>query len=189
MTDHRRKIDALLADLRHQQRRVEEETEALTEAEAKVVDCLEAQKLVQTVAETVQRKAHERIAAVVTRCLRATFGKDAYEFKIKFEQKRGKTEAVLTFVRDGREIEEPTEAAGGGTVEVAALALRLACISLSRPRARKLLVMDEPLKNLNGTVYQERVARMLEALAEDTGFQFIFVSDDDWLQIGKVVEL
>ena len=49
--------------------------------------------------------------------------------------------------------------------------------------------MDEPFKGVNGRVYQERTAKLVEALAEELDFQFIIVSDDDWLKIGKVITL
>lgn len=47
----------------------------------------------------------------------------------------------------------------------------------------------ETIKHLNGEEYQARVGGMLEALAGEMGVQIVMVTDDDWLRIGKVVQL
>lgn len=184
----RRKVDSLLIEHSHVSRRVREERLALKTARQHLADILSAQKLVQTAAEQVQTSAHSRIANVVSHCLNAVFGEDAYGFKINFSKKRGKTEAELCFTLKGKEL-DPTTASGGGAVDVAAFALRLACLTLSTPRRRKLLVADEPWKFVNGEVYQERVGQLLMELSKDMNIQMLIVSDDDWLKIGKVVEL
>lgn len=127
------------------------------------------------------------MAKVVSSALATVFD-EPYTFHIEFEQKRGKTEARLVFMRDGIEF-NPKECSGGGVLDVAAFALRLACLILARPEARRVVVLDEPMKFVNGDENQARVGSMLLQMAEKTGFQFIIVSDDEWLKIGKVIEL
>lgn len=189
MNDCRAGLDRLLAEYAHAKRRVKEEKAALAEARESLRVALEAQALVQGVAEAVQNEVHRQVSGVVSRCLEAVFGEDAYALKIVFEKKRGKTEAGLTFERGGLVLDDPPNEGGGGQVDVAAFALRLACLVLSRPKKRLLIVADEPFKNINGEVYQERAGRMIQALARDMGVQFIIVSDDDWLKVGRVIEL
>jgi len=92
--------------------------EGLMKAEEALVNLETAQEIVQTVAQSIQQQIHTRIADVVSRCLSAVFD-EPYEFRIIFEQKRGKTEARLIFVRDEQEI-DPMTAAGGGVIDVAA---------------------------------------------------------------------
>jgi DNA repair exonuclease SbcCD ATPase subunit len=145
-----------------------------------------AQEFLQRVAQSVQETAHEQIAGIVSRCLAAVFD-DPYEFRILFERKRGKTEARLVFIREGHEV-DPMTAAGGGVVDVAAFALKLACLLLTTPRPRKLLVLDEPFKHLS-VEQTERVSEMLETLATDLGVQFIVVTHNKMLQAGKVIRL
>lgn len=163
------------------------EKAGLAAAKAQAGAAAEAQKIVQKVAQAVQRRAHEQISRVVTRCIRAVYP-DGYDFHIAFERKRGKTEARLVFLKDGHEV-SPTGAAGGGVVDVAALALRLACLLLATPRRRRLVVLDEPFRFVNGREYQERVAQLIPTLARELGFQFIIVTDDDWMKIGTVIDL
>lgn len=169
--------------------RVKEEKAALAQATQELDNAEKALSIVQLVAQQVQESAHQQISSVVSRCIQAVFPDRGYEFKIKFERKRGKTEARLMFVREGLELENPLGEAGGGVVEVTALALRLACLVLSRPKKQMLLVLDEPFKNVNGEEYQERVGELLLTLSKEFGVQMLIVSDDDWLKIGKVIEL
>ena len=184
----RRRIDEFLAELSLAERQSEEEARSLESEKVHEANVLQAQAIAQEVAEAVQQKAHRRIASVVTRCLKAVFGEDGYEFRIEFDRKRGKTEARLEFVRDGMVL-DPTSESGGGMVDVAAFALRLACVILALPKRRKLLILDEPFKHVNGEEYQAKVGGMLEVLAKETGVQIVMVTDDDWLRIGKVIQL
>lgn len=167
---------------------IKQERRRLREAKAKRAAADEAQQLAQHVAQAVQQQAHKRISEVVTRCLAVVFGEDAYEFDIQFDRKRGKTEARMRFLKDGKE-RHPLRASGGGMVDVAAFALRLACIILAKPKTRRLLILDEPLKWVNGEEYQQQVGRMFEVLAKEMQVQMIIVSDDEWLRIGKIVEV
>lgn len=174
-------------DYDHARRAVTDEKTALSEAENRLEIAVQAQKLLQGVAEAVQQQAHQQIAAVVTRCLEAVFGEDAYEFVIQFEQKRGKTEAQLLFRRDGLCV-DPTSSAGGGVVDTASFALRLACLILSRPAKRRLLVLDEPFRFLSRE-YRPAVRELLLTLAKELGVQIIMVTHSTELVCGKVVEL
>jgi DNA repair exonuclease SbcCD ATPase subunit len=147
----------------------------------------EAQQFVQVVAQTIQQQAHADISAIVTKCLKAVFGEEAYEFKIDFQRKRNKTEAKLLFVREGYEI-DPIDAAGGGVVDVASFALRVACLVLARPKRRRLLCLDEPFRFVSKE-YIPAVAKMLKTLAKDLGIQVVMVTHNQNLQVGKVVEV
>lgn len=148
---------------------------------------LEAQTILQTVAAAVQTKAHEQITKIVTSSLRTVFG-NAYEFKINFTRKRGKTQARMCYFKNGIEI-DPVEDDSGGVLDVAAFALRLSCLLLATPRRRKLLILDEPFKHVHGDEYRERAAELLEVLAKDLKVQIIIATGLSWLQIGKVVRL
>ena len=188
MNNYRNKLDSLLADHRLHLRMVKTEKVAHKVVKEKVEALTQAQQIVQNVAEQVQTQAHGKIVAIVDRCLSTVFGKEAYQFRINFVKSRGKTEAKLLFVKDGEEL-DPKLAVGGGTVDVAAFALRLTDLLLAKPRRRLLIVADEMAKFINGEVYQERFVAILETLAEEFGVQMVLVSDDDFLQLGKVVKL
>lgn len=182
----RRVVNQKLAALDTARKAYGQASSAVEEAAARVEALQEAQRLAQAVAQHVQEQAHKQIAAVVTRSLAAVFD-DPYEFKIIFERKRGRTEARLVFVRDGLEV-DPMTACGGGVVDVAAFALRLSCLMLSRPPLRRLLVLDEPFKFLSPE-YRGRLRQLIETLSKDMGVQFLLVTHMDELKIGNVVAL
>lgn len=170
----------------HARRRAIEERTMLEQAERAVARAEEAQEIVQEVAAAVQERAHRQIASVVTKCLESVFD-DPYRFSIEFEQKRGKTDAVLLFERDGAKI-DPLTASGGGVVDVAAFALRLASLLLSAPQRRRVLILDEPFRFVSRDL-RDKVRQMLETLAEELEIQFVVVTHDPALVAGKVVEL
>lgn len=166
---------------------LQSEKKNLKLAAQEVANYYSAQEVLQQVAQDVQQEAHKRISSVVTKCLKMVFGEGAYEFEIKFEQKRGKTDAVLQFKRDGHEVDPITEA-GGGPVDIAAFALRLACISLQLPARRRIIIMDEPFNTLHKSLHT-RVKDMLEMLSQELDFQFIFVTHEEGFAAGKIVVL
>ncbi len=187
LTDLRKRADRLLGEYVLASRQVKQERTALREAIENVSAALEAQQVVQAASKATQEQAHRSIADVVSKCLEAVFGEESYEFVVKFHQKRGKTEAELLFRRDGQEI-SPMKASGGGAIDIASFALRLAALMLSTPRKRKLLVMDEPFRFLSKQ-YRASARQLLKTLAEETGIQFIMVTHVDEFRIGSVVEL
>lgn len=146
----------------------------------------ESQRIIQTIATTIQEQAHSKIAAVVSKCLETVFD-EPYQFKITFERKRGKTEARLTFLRDGLEL-DPLTASGGGVVDVAAFALRLACLVLSVPKKRRTLILDEPFKFLSKN-YRSNIRKMLLSLSEEMSVQFIMVTHIPELECGRLIEI
>ena len=147
----------------------------------------EAQTITQQIAQTVQQQAHKRIEGVVGKCLEAVFG-DEYGFKIRFERKRGRTEANLLLLRHGHEIEDVLNSDSGGVVDLCAFALRLSCIVLAKPRLRRIIIMDEPFRNLD-MQNREKVRMLLEELSQDFKVQFIIVTHEIAFQTGKVIEL
>lgn len=154
------------------------------EAEYDAAD--EAQKIVQVVAETIQQEAHGKLSAVVQKALDTVF-EEPYEFKIRFEQERGRTSAHLVFVRNGKEV-RPMDAAGGGVIDVASFALRVASLMLSRPGKRRTMILDEPFKFVSADK-RPQLCIMLEQLSEDLSIQFINVTHILELQCGNVIDL
>ena len=187
LTKERKRVNGLLADRKTAIKRFKLEKAALAEIEIKLLSQTKAHTIIQQIAQTVQQQAHERIEGVVSKCLEAVFG-NKYGFKIDFRRKRGRTEAELILLKDGHEIEDALNADSGGVVDVAAFALRLACIVLAKPTLEKVMIMDEPFRNLDQQ-NRERVRVLLEELAMDFKIQFIIVTHEDAFQTGKVIKL
>jgi hypothetical protein len=191
LTKYRNKVNQLLAKKRLVEDRLEIEKTALEKCEREGIDVQAAQEIAQHTAQAIQQQAHQKISSLVTRCQEAVFN-NPYDFVIKFERKRGKTEAQLTMVRDGREFTDPKNEVGGGPVDIASLALRLACVVLSKPKRRRLLVLDEPFRNVRGKENKQRLRRLLLELAEELDFQFILNVDAEAypeFALGTIIEL
>ncbi len=187
LSRYRQLADQALQEYQHAVRTAKEERVRLKELKAKAKASVEAQSIIQTVAQAVQQSAHQQIVKVVTRCIQAV-GWD-YEFRINFERKRGRTEARMVFVRGGVEI-DPVSSSGGGVIDVASFALRLACLLLATPRRRRLVVLDEPLRQVHGNTYRENVVELLRVLAKELDFQLIIATGLEWLSgVGKTIEI
>ena len=136
-----------------------------------------AHALVQAVAQQTQQALEYRLGELVTLALCAVFG-EGWKFRVKFELRRGRTEADLVFEdADGHQI-DPISADGGGAVDVATLALRVSLWSLRRPRSRATLVFDEPFLHLS----KDRWARMITVLREISArleLQLLIVTHED----------
>ena len=78
---------------------------------------------------------------------------------------------------------------GGGAIDVASFALRVACLMLSRSQPRKILILDEPFKMISRDHNRQRVRELIETLSKEMGIQIILITHDPELTIGKVIEL
>lgn len=187
LADLRRRVDKRLAEYSFAARAAKEERAALTAAEGELAAAAHARQIIQAAAEAAQRSAHERVSGIVTEALKAVFGDSAYGFRLEFNRKRGKTEAVPVFYRGGHDYRPPF-AVSNGQQEVAGLALRAAAVLLSVPRPAPLIVLDEALTKVSAG-YRPRARAFVEGLAESLGVQFITVTHSPELAVGKVVKL
>lgn len=147
----------------------------------------EVQKIIQNVSEGLFKQFHTQIDQIVNKCLRVVFG-NIYRFSIRFEQKRSKVEASLVFSRQGHTLEDPANESGGGVLDVAAFALRLACLRMSPDKPAPVLILDEPYKMLSKE-YAKNIPPLLEMLAKELEMQFIIVSHNKTLEMGNVIEI
>ena len=182
----RQTVNKKLAELNLARTSCKAAEESLSQTEGKMEAAIQAQELAQYTAQAIQQKAHDQIAEVVSRCLSAIFD-EPYQFQIHFERKRGRTEARLSFERNGQEI-DPMDASGGGVVDVASFALRLSCLILHKPALRRCVILDEPFKFVSEE-FRPRVKELLETLSKEMGVQFIMVTHIHELKTGSILEL
>lgn len=137
-------------------------------------------------AEDMQVQTADKLTVTATSCMEAVFA-DPYKMEIVFEPQANKTVARCVFVRNGNEL-DPADDSGFGPIDVASFGLRCAALSMLRPAARRVLIMDEPFR----FVSEDRrayLADMLIQLAERMGIQIVFVTHINELKIGEVVDL
>lgn len=186
LKEYRKEVDELLEDRRYLKRSIKAKAEAQKSATERIQKLLEAQSILQEAGAHVQEQAHVKIASVVTKCLESVF-ENPYTFKIHFERKRNATEAKIVFERDGQEV-DPLTASGGGAVDVAAFALRMACLVLSRPKKRRVLFLDEPFRFVSEK-YRPNIKEMLETLSSDLGVQIVMITHIRAIETGTIVHV
>lgn len=138
----------------------------------------EAREVIRAVGKRTQDSISFHISDITSLALSAIF-KDPYELKVEFVQRRNKTECDLLFERDGMKA-DPMSASGGGTVDVAAFALRIASWSMMSPRSRPTIILDEPFRFVSAD-NQERASAMIKEISQRLGLQFIIVTHNDVL--------
>lgn len=144
----------------------------------------ELQKLVMH----CQNTCTEAISAVVTRCLEAVFGASKYKFTLVFEEKRNQTEARCSLVDAAGNEYDPLCGTGGGILDVVTFGLRIACLMLQKPAARKVLILDEPFRFVSKE-YRANIMTLLKTLAQETGTQVIMVTHFTEFVDGNVIEI
>jgi DNA repair exonuclease SbcCD ATPase subunit len=137
-----------------------------------------AREIVREVGLKTQQQLQYHISEITSLALQAVF-EDPYELVVEFVQRRNKTECDLLFERDGDRI-DPISASGGGAVDVAAFALRLAAWSMQNPKSRNVIILDEPLRFLSKD-HQEQASQMIKELSDRLGLQFIIITHEDTL--------
>ena len=138
----------------------------------------QALEIVKLVGLQTQQQFQYQIADIVSMALDAVLP-DPYELKVEFVERRNKTECDIYFSREGKDI-DPLSASGGGAVDIAAFALRIASWIMMSPRPRNTIILDEPLRFLSQDM-QEKASKMIQELANKIGIQFIIVTHDDVL--------
>lgn len=136
-----------------------------------------ALQIVKHVGLKTQKQLEYHLAEQVSLAMDAVFD-DPYRLKVDFLEKRGKTEVELLFTRRGMEF-PPIGSAGGGAIDVASVALRVAYWSMRRDKkARPLLLLDEPFSQLKGEDANRRALSIIQELSHKLKLQIIMVSDE-----------
>jgi len=138
----------------------------------------DAQAIIQKVAQDTQSQLEIHISDIVSLAMETIFD-DPYEFKIEFVVKRNKTECELIFEKDGNRI-HPLSASGGGVIDTASFALRIALWTLQNPKSRNTIILDEPFKFLSKDLLP-RACDLLQELRKKLNLQFIIVTHLDEL--------
>ncbi len=139
----------------------------------------QALTILQIVAKQTQEQLEYRISELVSLALESVFD-DPYKMRLIYETKRNKTEAKLSFERNGEQL-NPLSSTGGGAVDVAAFALRVALWNLADPKTDNVLVLDEPFKHLSKGLLP-RAGLMLKEISEKLNLQIIMVTHLDELK-------
>ena len=148
-------------------------------------NALKARAILQMIAEKVQDNLRDHFSKLVSMALESVFD-DPYKFLVHFEKKRGKTECKFILKRNGNEIDPFS--CGGGVLDIACFALRIAFLIISSNR--RIVILDEPFKNLRSTLH-ESAGLMVKHLSDELNIQFIIITHlDEMIKTGdRVIEI
>lgn len=153
------------------QKRKDTDSKTITQLKQDLIYLEAAQAFIQQVAKDTQEQLRFMISDIVNLALDTCFPGE-YEFNVNFEIKRGKTEASLSFIKNGIEV-DPMEASGGGVVDLASFALRIAAWSLGR--SNNTIILDEPFRFLSKDLHP-RAGEILKKLSEHLKLQIILIT-------------
>jgi len=138
----------------------------------------QAREVVKQAGLKTQQALAFHISDITSLALQAVFS-DPYNLSVNFVQRRNKTECDLLFERNGEEV-DPMDASGGGAVDVAAFALRVASWSMQAPRTTNCIVLDEPMRFLS-TDLQPKASEMMQQLSKKLKLQFLIITHEELL--------
>jgi exonuclease SbcC len=138
----------------------------------------QAREIIREVGLKTQQQLQLHISDITSLALEAVFD-DPYKLVAEFVQRRNQTECDLYFERDGERV-DPLSASGGGAVDVAAFALRVASWSMQRPKSRPTIILDEPMRFLSADRLP-LASEMVKQLSDRLGLQFIIVTHEEEL--------
>jgi len=136
-----------------------------------------AQVFIQKVAKDTQQNLKFHIEDIVQLAIDSCFPGE-YNFQVNFEIKRGQTEASLVFMKNGIPV-DPVDASGGGVVDLAAFALRIAVWSLGK--TERIIILDEPVRFLSRNLHHS-AGEILKKLSEKLELQIIMVTHNQEME-------
>lgn len=136
---------------------------------------IQAQQIIQIVAKKTQESLESHISEIVSTALNSIFDDD-FELKIKYETKRNQTEVEFYLIKNGNILDLRNE--GGGVLEIASFALRMACWKLKNPKCNNFIIADEPFKSINDPSRElhRKTAEMIKYLSRELNLQIILIS-------------
>lgn len=134
-----------------------------------------AREIIKIVGITTQQNLQYHISDITSLALESIFP-EPYKLVLEFVERRNKSECDILFERNGSYL-KPINASGGGTVDVAAFALRIAFWMMARPRTQNVIILDEPMRFLSDE-YIEPASMMIKEVSKKLGIQFIIITHE-----------
>lgn len=148
----------------------------LLKAKGELTELDRARTVVNEVQNLTYDALRRYVEEVVSLALSTVYG-PRYGFDLDLEIKRGQSEAVPWITKGGDRF-SPRNEVGGGVLDVASVAFRLALWSIREPKSAPVFVLDEPARFLSRDK-QEMFGEVLKKLSTMLGLQILMVSHSD----------
>lgn len=175
LTQYRQKLERLKGRRDDVQDQIRSKLEEVKKLQREIETSAKSIALVQQVAKETQQQLEFRLSELVSLLLDGIFPQP-YEFRLKFVERRNKTECDMLFYRNGKRV-NPMNASGGGPVDVAAVGLRPPVMIMKNKR--RVLMMDEPLRFLSVNLHPyatEIIHQITQPPPDGLGIQIIMVT-------------
>lgn len=173
--DFRRELDKLTGKKEQIQLDLRNAKKKLRDSKLNLIHHEKAKEIIREVGLKTQQQLQFHISDITSLALESVFD-NPYKVKLDFVSRRNKTECDIYFERDGNRI-SPMDASGGGAIEVASFALRIASWSLENPSTRNTIILDEPVHFIDETL-KDKASEMIKEVSEKLGIQFIIVTHE-----------
>lgn len=148
-----------------------------------------------TLALSLQESTISKIEEVLTAIYRFAFETtDSIVIQMDLKRKVPVASFLIKTNKGGQEVLlDPESQEGGGKVEVIALGLRVAGLILLSPQQERLLILDEPFRQLSSrstsqSLNKQRAVQLLKQISEQYGIQMIIISHDvEFTQIADTI--
>ena len=169
----RKKLEHVKGDAARVAKTIQGYKVALKKNKRRLLQYEQAKEVIREVGIKTQQQLQYHIADITSLALEAVFP-DPYKLEVEFIQRRNKTECDIYFSKNGKRV-DPLTASGGGAVDVASFALRIASWSMGRPHSRRTIVLDEPMRFVSEDL-QEQASLMIKEISQKLGIQFIIIT-------------
>lgn len=137
-----------------------------------------AKEVIREIGLKTQQQLQYHIGDITSLALESVFP-NPYQLELEFIQRRNKTECDIYFSKDDKRT-DPLSASGGGVVDIAAFALRIASWSLQKVRTRNLIILDEPMRFVSEDL-MDKASAMLKEVSQKLNIQFIVITHEPLL--------
>jgi DNA repair exonuclease SbcCD ATPase subunit len=175
MNKYRQRLTSLQSTRTYIEEQLKEERTARKDCVRLLKRTEKAKEVIREVGLRTQEQLQYHISDITSLALQAVFP-DPYTLGVEFVQRRNKTECDIYFSRGESKV-DPLTASGGGAVDVAAFALRIASWSLMRPHSRNVIILDEPMRFVSEDL-QEQASEMIKEVSKKLGIQFLLVTHE-----------
>lgn len=172
------KLDDLLKRRNQLNKNIEEETELLD-------TYTKGSLLFREASVNCQKQTNEKISNIITKLYQFVFeNNDKVTITTDIKRNVPVASIFIESEKDGTVITlDPVEEDGGGKLDIISLGLRLAGLLLFTPELNRVLILDEPLKNLSteetsAKSYRQRTAEFLKMVCKEYNIQIIMTTHD-----------
>jgi DNA repair exonuclease SbcCD ATPase subunit len=146
---------------------------------SRLEDLNEAVSVINIVGVMANDDSKSIIEGIVTEALQLIYD-ESYSFIIDTRIQRDQPESYLSVKIGENEYSLRDEELGGGVIDVVSFTLRVTMWAISDPQVDDVLMLDEPLRNLDS----ERLTKMgviIKKLSDSLGIQFLIVTHEPQL--------